>query len=369
MPEVEALKALGANTEEGLGRCLNNEAFYLRLVGMALADDKYGKLRAAVEAGDLTAGFEYAHALKGMLANVALTNLLAPIAEMTEALIDYCFDVFGLHRVNAVCNPENTASWHVLEKCGMTREAYLRKKCRYEKQGVVSWEDELEYAILASERRIRKMEKLSEYHNTIVRILCGDGTVVTGPCEWYPSGYGLAEFGVEEELLQIGDTVVFADEIREIEMLRREVCIPVRDWPEAKEEIAAWFHERWSIPLETYRESIRACLGEENGLPQWYVVVRGSRIIAGCGVIANDFHERKDLTPNVCAVYVDEAYRRQGIAGFMLRYVCEDMAAMGFPTLYLLTDLIGFYERYGWRFACMALGDDGRISRMYVHRA
>ena len=86
MVTVNALKALGANTEEGLGRCLNNEAFYLRLVGMALADEKYGKLRTAVEAGDLTAGFEYAHALKGMLANVALTNLLTPIAEMTEAL-------------------------------------------------------------------------------------------------------------------------------------------------------------------------------------------------------------------------------------------------------------------------------------------
>jgi len=86
MMTIDALKQLGANTEEGLGRCLNNEAFYLRLAGMALQDDKYGKLREAVEAGDLKAGFEYAHALKGMLANVALTNLLAPISEMTEAL-------------------------------------------------------------------------------------------------------------------------------------------------------------------------------------------------------------------------------------------------------------------------------------------
>lgn len=73
--------------------------------------------------------------------------------EITMALIDHCFDVLGLHRVNAVCNPENEASWHVLEKCGMRREAYLRKKCRYVKRGVASWEDELEYAILSSERR------------------------------------------------------------------------------------------------------------------------------------------------------------------------------------------------------------------------
>ena len=72
--------------------------------------------------------------------------------EMTRVLIDHCFDFFHLHRVNAVCHPDNRASWHVLEKCGLRREAYLRKKCRYVKQGISRWEDELEYAILSSER-------------------------------------------------------------------------------------------------------------------------------------------------------------------------------------------------------------------------
>ena len=41
-------------------------------------------------------------------------------------------------------------------------------------------------------------------------------------------------------------------------------------------------------------------------------------------VIENDFHNRKDLTPNVCAVYVEENYRCQRIAGKLLEYVCED---------------------------------------------
>lgn len=33
------------------------------------------------------------------------------------------------------------------------------------------------------------------------------------------------------------------------------------------------------------------------------------------GSIENDFHDRKDLTPNICAVYTEEAYRGRGIAG------------------------------------------------------
>ncbi|MCR5090972.1 MAG: GNAT family N-acetyltransferase [Oscillospiraceae bacterium] len=71
--------------------------------------------------------------------------------EIAEALIACCFNRLGLHRVNAVCNPENTASWKVLEKCGLRREALLLEKCRYVKNGVISWHDELEYAMLASE--------------------------------------------------------------------------------------------------------------------------------------------------------------------------------------------------------------------------
>ncbi len=86
MLTIDALKELGADTEDGLRRCMNNETFYLRLVGMAIRDGGYAQLRAAVEDGNLREGFERAHALKGMLSNVSLSNLLAPVAEMTELL-------------------------------------------------------------------------------------------------------------------------------------------------------------------------------------------------------------------------------------------------------------------------------------------
>ena len=41
MLTIENLKALGANTDEGLARCLGKEDFYLRMVGLALADDGF----------------------------------------------------------------------------------------------------------------------------------------------------------------------------------------------------------------------------------------------------------------------------------------------------------------------------------------
>jgi len=143
----------------------------------------------------------------------------------------------------------------------------------------------------------------------------------------------------------------------------------IREHPELADEAARWFHEKWGIPLGAYEESIEACLKGESAVPQWYAAVERDEIIGGLGVIENDFHDRKDLSPNVCAVYVEEARRGRGVAGELLRHVCGDMSGMGIDVLYLVTDHTGFYERYGWEFFCMAQGDgEDHLTRLYIHR-
>ena len=86
MLTIDALKNLGADTESGLARCVGNEGFYLRMVTMALQDTGFEQLKAAIEEGDLDTAFERAHALKGTMGNVSLTNLFEPISEMTNEL-------------------------------------------------------------------------------------------------------------------------------------------------------------------------------------------------------------------------------------------------------------------------------------------
>lgn len=144
--------------------------------------------------------------------------------------------------------------------------------------------------------------------------------------------------------------------------------IKIREQRHMAEKAAEWFHAKWSIPMEAYKESISECLRGESAVPQWYVAVENEGIVGGLGVIENDFHDRKDLSPNVCAVYVEESHRCRGIAGKLLNFACQDMAMLGIDTLYLLTDHTGFYERYGWEFLCMVQGSDEEMSRMYIHR-
>ena len=136
--------------------------------------------------------------------------------------------------------------------------------------------------------------------------------------------------------------------------------ITLREQPEWKTLAAEWFHNKWGVPVEAYLECMDAYLQNETEYG-WYLCLDENQIIGGMGVIENDFHDRKDLTPNVCAVYTDEKYRCQGIAG--------NMKLKGVSPIYLVTDHIGFYERYGWEFLCMVQGDgEPDTTRMYIHR-
>ena len=143
--------------------------------------------------------------------------------------------------------------------------------------------------------------------------------------------------------------------------------ITLREEPARMERAAEWFHSKWGVPTEAYL----ACMEEYlSGATEygWYLCLDGEKIVGGMGVIENDFHDRKDLAPNVCAVYTEEAYRKRGIAGRLLNLVVDDQRAHGVTPLYLLTDHTGFYERYGWEFFCLAQGDgEEQPARLYVH--
>lgn len=80
------LSEFGADVDDGLKRCMNNEEFYLRMIAMALADPSFESLGAALEAGDLDKAFDEAHKLKGVVGNLSLSPIYDPLATLTELL-------------------------------------------------------------------------------------------------------------------------------------------------------------------------------------------------------------------------------------------------------------------------------------------
>lgn len=154
----------------------------------------------------------------------------------------------------------------------------------------------------------------------------------------------------------------------EVVNINRYIYVTLRQKPEMKDEAASWFHDKWHVPQESYLECMETYLNNETEYG-WYLCLDHGRIIGGLGVIENDFHNRKDLIPNVCAVYIEKEYRCQGIAGRLLDIVVKDTKSKGITPIYLITDHTGFYERYEWEFLCMVQGDnESNMTRMYIHR-
>ena len=84
MLTLDVLKEFGANVAEGLERCMDDDEFYLELIPDALDESYYKSIEEAAGLKDFKQGFEVAHSLKGILANLALTPILEPVSEITE---------------------------------------------------------------------------------------------------------------------------------------------------------------------------------------------------------------------------------------------------------------------------------------------
>ena len=129
---------------------------------------------------------------------------------------------------------------------------------------------------------------------------------------------------------------------------------------------SSWFAEKWGVPSEEYVKSMNTSITEIQNVPKWYVILSNDNtIIAGAGVIENDFHDRPDLSPNVCALFVEESYRRQNIAKILLNFIQMDLRELGIEKLYLVTDHINFYEKLGWKFKTSVKENDGNETRLY----
>lgn len=86
MTVLDSLKAAGADTEDGLKRCLGKEDFYLKMINLALKNENFELLEGALKTEDYVKSFELCHALKGVIANVSLTPLYDLISDLTEKL-------------------------------------------------------------------------------------------------------------------------------------------------------------------------------------------------------------------------------------------------------------------------------------------
>lgn len=141
----------------------------------------------------------------------------------------------------------------------------------------------------------------------------------------------------------------------------------IRRHPELMGRAIAYFQEKWASEASrpVYEDCITHCIHSESPLPQWYLLLEGNKVIGCAGLITNDFISRMDLWPWLCALYVEPEFRGHSYGALLLEQGKRDAKGAGFSHLYLCTDHVGYYEKYGFSYLAQGYHPWGENSRVY----
>ena len=142
--------------------------------------------------------------------------------------------------------------------------------------------------------------------------------------------------------------------------------ISVRENPEYEERAIRYFQRCWpDVRPEIYEDCIHHSIKAKNPLPQWYLLEKEGALIGCGGLITNDFISRGDLYPWINALFIEEKHRGNGYAALLMEQAKKDAKKAGFDSVYLCTEHVGYYEKYGFSYIGQGYHPWGEDSRIY----
>lgn len=135
--------------------------------------------------------------------------------------------------------------------------------------------------------------------------------------------------------------------------------------PELAEAVIAYAEEHWHPVSKYFAPVVRQALAGKETLPQCFLLLKSGQIIGFYTLLEQDLVERTDLAPWIATIFVDEKERGRGLCREMLLHGRKIAGDLGFQKVYLSTNHIQLYERYGFREIGLDLFVWGRPAKIY----
>ena len=128
--------------------------------------------------------------------------------------------------------------------------------------------------------------------------------------------------------------------------------INLKQKPDYLEELATWHQQEWSHlnPGQTLQDRILKMQAYLNNkfIPTIFIA-EDKELMGSAAIVECDMDGREKLSPWLASVYVTPEYRRQGVAGELVKHLMQRAREHGFKKLYLYTpDQSLFYQKFRW---------------------
>ena len=111
-----------------------------------------------------------------------------------------------------------------------------------------------------------------------------------------------------------------------------------------------WWSEEGKYSKETVAQYMKYSFNSDN-LPKTIVAFNeNNEEIAMCHITTHDMSARPDLYPWIANLYVDPAYRGNKLVKVLLDKAIEETKKLNINCLYIYTEHVGLYEKYGWEY-------------------
>lgn len=139
--------------------------------------------------------------------------------------------------------------------------------------------------------------------------------------------------------------------------------------PELCLQIKAYCAEQWSKISEVFAENADKSVSAE-ALPQTWVMLGGEKedtVLGFCQLAERDCLTRfSDRSPFLASLFIGKDLRGWGWGELLISHAKYEAARLGYEKLYVSTDHIGYYEKYGFREIGLDIDVWGRPTKVYA---
>lgn len=143
--------------------------------------------------------------------------------------------------------------------------------------------------------------------------------------------------------------------------------VSIKDISEYGNLAVKYIEENWP-PVKSYFEDIlNESIVTEETLPNTFLMLRGKNIIGFYQLLSQECIVRDDLSPWISCLFIDEKERGKRLSSQLLLHGRSEAGKLGYDKVYLTTDHIQFYEKFGFREIELSTFKGGRPTKIYEH--